>query len=197
MTPFPKEKGLSPSRITKRGVCGISRRFQRLFPAPGQVPTRYSPVRHSVPRPKPGSSFDLHVLSMPPAFVLSQDQTLMLNPRNTQAQLHQSAPGSTRAVTFAQTFRNLEKMHKNDVPFAKQHSRNRRPHIPSNKSQCQRANGRGKIHALKPQNKRSGPMHRRPGTGTDEGIIPPAPGEHKAVKPPVSLTDDMSGVCNM
>ena len=28
------------------------------------------------PRPKPGSSLHLHVLSMPPAFVLSQDQTL-------------------------------------------------------------------------------------------------------------------------
>ena len=26
-------------------------------------------------------SFDLHVLSMPPAFVLSQDQTLKFNPR--------------------------------------------------------------------------------------------------------------------
>ena len=29
-----------------------------------------------IPRPKPGSPFDLHVLSTPPAFVLSQDQTL-------------------------------------------------------------------------------------------------------------------------
>ena len=29
-----------------------------------------------VPTPKGGSSFDLHVLSTPPAFVLSQDQTL-------------------------------------------------------------------------------------------------------------------------
>jgi hypothetical protein len=28
------------------------------------------------PRPKPGSSLHLHVLSTPPAFVLSQDQTL-------------------------------------------------------------------------------------------------------------------------
>ena len=29
-----------------------------------------------IPGPKPGSPFDLHVLSTPPAFVLSQDQTL-------------------------------------------------------------------------------------------------------------------------
>ena len=53
-------------------------------PVRGRLPTRYSPVRHSVPRlsgPKaflPRASFDLHVLSTPPAFILSQDQTLML-----------------------------------------------------------------------------------------------------------------------
>ena len=29
-----------------------------------------------IPGPKPRSPFDLHVLSAPPAFVLSQDQTL-------------------------------------------------------------------------------------------------------------------------
>src|SRR4051794_36030897 len=61
------------------GVCGISRGFPRLSPTPGQVPTRYSPVRHSSPA-ETGKAFDLHVLSMPPAFVLSQDQTLMFNP---------------------------------------------------------------------------------------------------------------------
>ena len=61
----------------KGGVCGISRRFQRLSPTPGQIPTRYSPVRHSPP-PEGGFPFDLHVLGMPPAFVLSQDQTLKL-----------------------------------------------------------------------------------------------------------------------
>ena len=47
--------------------------------------TRYSPVRHSnIPFHPEGlpeiSPFDLHVLSTPPAFVLSQDQTLMFNP---------------------------------------------------------------------------------------------------------------------
>ena len=52
-------------------------------PLRGRLLTRYSPVRHSVclfPLPKRMSSktasFDLHVLSTPPAFVLSQDQTL-------------------------------------------------------------------------------------------------------------------------
>ena len=48
----------------------------------GRLPTRYSPVRHSVTYifpPKSSAvcaSFDLHVLSTPPAFILSQDQTL-------------------------------------------------------------------------------------------------------------------------
>ena len=48
----------------------------------GRLPTRYSPVRHyldTVFIPKESvciRPFDLHVLSTPPAFVLSQDQTL-------------------------------------------------------------------------------------------------------------------------
>ena len=59
------------------GVCGISHRFQWLSPTPGQIPTRYSPVRRCPP-PEGGFSLDLHVLGLPPAFVLSQDQTLKL-----------------------------------------------------------------------------------------------------------------------
>ena len=53
-------------------------------PVQGRLPTRYSPVRHSVKDsvlPKDSSvsaSFDLHVLGTPPAFILSQDQTLIL-----------------------------------------------------------------------------------------------------------------------
>ena len=41
----------------------------------GRLPTCYSPVRGSA-RPEGPSSLHLHVLSTPPAFVLSQDQTL-------------------------------------------------------------------------------------------------------------------------
>jgi hypothetical protein len=41
----------------------------------GRSPTCYSPVRHSS-HSKERFPFDLHVLSTPPAFVLSQDQTL-------------------------------------------------------------------------------------------------------------------------
>ena len=52
-------------------ICGISPSFPGLSPTSGHIPTRYSPVRHS-----PCGACDLHVLSMPPAFTLSQDQTL-------------------------------------------------------------------------------------------------------------------------
>ena len=48
-------------------------------PQRGRLPTCYSPVRHCTHRPKPTFSFDLHVLGTPPAFVLSQDQTLQFN----------------------------------------------------------------------------------------------------------------------
>ena len=53
-------------------ICGITRPLGRLSPTPWQVAhvlrTR-SPVALAGPH-------DLHVLSTPPAFVLSQDQTL-------------------------------------------------------------------------------------------------------------------------
>jgi hypothetical protein len=71
----------NPTRATPRadcsfpsqGVPGISGSFPPLSPAPGHIPTRYSPVRRS-----PCGALDLHVLGLPPAFVLSQDQTLRL-----------------------------------------------------------------------------------------------------------------------
>ena len=44
----------------------------------GALPTCYSPVRRSL-RAETLRSLDLHVLGAPPAFVLSQDQTLQLN----------------------------------------------------------------------------------------------------------------------
>ena len=64
-------------------LCGISSRFQLLSPCMRQVThallTR-PPLSHHVNCPKTLSKvapFDLHVLSTPPAFILSQDQTLV------------------------------------------------------------------------------------------------------------------------
>ena len=60
-------------------LCGISSRFQLLSPTEGQVAhallTR-SPLSHILQQAVSCASFDLHVLGMPPAFILSQDQTL-------------------------------------------------------------------------------------------------------------------------
>ena len=62
-------------------LCGISSRFQLLSPCMRQVThallTR-PPLSHQSIRRCQGASFDLHVLGTPPAFILSQDQTLML-----------------------------------------------------------------------------------------------------------------------
>ena len=44
-------------------------------PLLGRLPTCYSPVRRS-PATEVTFAHDLHVLSTPPAFILSQDQTL-------------------------------------------------------------------------------------------------------------------------
>src|SRR5215468_1205583 len=54
----------------------------------GRLPTCYSPVRRCTQGVAPLFSHDLHVLGTPPAFVLSQDQTLQLsleNPRRERA----------------------------------------------------------------------------------------------------------------
>ena len=69
-------------------ICGISPSFPGLSPTSGHVPTRYSPVRHS-----PCGACDLHVLSMPPAFTLSQDQTLRFI-HQPQHHPYQAAPQS-------------------------------------------------------------------------------------------------------
>src|SRR4051812_5847685 len=57
-------------------ISSIRRRFQRLSRSRGQV-THVLLTRSPLINPASwASSFDLHVLSTPPAFVLSQDQTL-------------------------------------------------------------------------------------------------------------------------
>ena len=63
--------------------CGISVRFQTLSPSERQVahalltrpPLRYTRINSKLNLQRV-SPFDLHVLGTPPAFVLSQDQTL-------------------------------------------------------------------------------------------------------------------------
>src|ERR1700741_4803303 len=54
----------------------MSPSFLGLSRSPGWVTHVLLTRSRLCPRPKPGSSLHLHVLSTPPAFVLSQDQTL-------------------------------------------------------------------------------------------------------------------------
>ncbi len=56
-----------------RALIHFSMGYSRLG---GRLPVCYSPVCRSYPQPKLGTSRDLHALDTPPAFILSQDQTL-------------------------------------------------------------------------------------------------------------------------
>ena len=74
---------LTPEPCGPVVLCGISVRFQTLSPCTGQVAhallTR-PPLGNFFPQQKASfqsTPFDLHVLGTPPAFVLSQDQTLI------------------------------------------------------------------------------------------------------------------------
>ncbi len=72
---------LTPGACTPVVLCGISTCFQVLSPCEGQLvhalltrpPLKTVPCKHSL------SPLDLHVLGTPPAFVLSQDQTLIFD----------------------------------------------------------------------------------------------------------------------
>ena len=73
---------LTPVPCSTVVLCGISRNFSLLSPCIGQVahalltrpPLKQFVASYSL------SPLDLHVLGTPPAFVLSQDQTLSFNP---------------------------------------------------------------------------------------------------------------------
>jgi hypothetical protein len=78
----------APRGFAPQDICGISPSFPGLSPTSGHIPTRYSPVRHS-----PRRACDLHVLSIPPAFALSQDQTLrFISAAKPKAQPRRSLP---------------------------------------------------------------------------------------------------------
>src|SRR5690348_4643123 len=63
---------------------GISPSFLGLSQSSGQVTHVLLTRSRLCPGPKPGSSLHLHVLGTPPAFVLSQDQTLREELLNSQ-----------------------------------------------------------------------------------------------------------------
>ena len=75
--PLSKRISLTPRRCLPVVLCGISSRFQLLSPCNGQVAHVLLTRPPLSSAPKGFAPFDLHVLSTPPAFVLSQDQTLI------------------------------------------------------------------------------------------------------------------------
>ena len=70
----------------------VLRQVSLTYPLPkGTLGTHYSPFRHC-PQSEDWFSFDLHALAMPPAFNLSQDQTLQL-------MSFERRPGGRRVMT--------------------------------------------------------------------------------------------------
>ena len=69
-------------------------------PQQGRFPRATHPCA-TPPRTEAREAFDLHVLSMPPAFVLSQDQTLMFNPN--KPTIHQMTGLSSKGPCPAQS----------------------------------------------------------------------------------------------
>ena len=70
------EASFTRADLGRQSTSGISPSFLGLSQSSGQVTHVLLTRSRLCPRPKPGSSLHLHVLGTPPAFVLSQDQTL-------------------------------------------------------------------------------------------------------------------------
>ncbi len=86
--PIPHRKSFPPPGHATSRVYSVLDPVSQAYPkVQGRSPTCYSPVRHSS-TPERAFPFDLHVLSTPPAFVLSQNQTLQTktNPHPKKAQ---------------------------------------------------------------------------------------------------------------
>ena len=77
-----RHKPFTPPGCPGVVLRGISTSFDALSPCMRQIihALLTRPPLESIQASSPESSFDLHVLSTPPAFVLSQDQTLVFNP---------------------------------------------------------------------------------------------------------------------
>ena len=84
---------LTPAPCSAVVSCGISICFQMLSPSQRQIvhALRTRPPLGYPQITPPVTPFDLHVLSTPPAFVLSQDQTLVFNPPASAAPLARSS----------------------------------------------------------------------------------------------------------
>ncbi len=85
--PIPCRKSISHPTMRWSGASGITTRFQELFRCTGQVGHALLTRSPLSPRQQAGIPFDLHVLSTPPAFILSQNRTLHKNIAESQKRL--------------------------------------------------------------------------------------------------------------
>src|SRR3569833_1962176 len=86
--PIPHRKSFPPPDHAASEVYSVLDPVSQAYPkVQGRSPTCYSPVRHSS-HSEERFPFDLHVLSTPPAFVLSQNQTLQTKPTKGQSGKH-------------------------------------------------------------------------------------------------------------
>ncbi len=96
--------------ISRTAYYGVLAPLSQSYPPlKGRLPTCYSPVCHFTHHPKVAFTYDLHVLGTPPAFILSQDQTLQLNPKLTRLALFKETPSwisniITQPVIFFASF---------------------------------------------------------------------------------------------
>ena len=119
--PLPDRKSFARPIMRSDGVIGYYRHFRKgtevppLFPCPGYVvhvfltrsPLTYRSVSFTI-RP-----FDLHALATPPAFVLSQDQTLQL--KSTSKRPDRSGPNDQiqlRAFILSARENDCHRLHK-------------------------------------------------------------------------------------
>ncbi len=106
--PIPDRKSFPPHHMRSMVISGIRPSFPSLSQSPGQI-THVLLTRSPLVYPK-ALPFDLHVLSTPPAFVLSQDQTLRRQPTT-----HHTPPHKRREHTAC--IRN--KREQNHIPLNK------------------------------------------------------------------------------
>ncbi len=110
-----RPKPLTSIRCRIKVLRGINPSFPGLFPCKGQVP--YA-VRTRAPVVSGASSLlplDLHVLGLPLAFILSQDQTLhrcSLNILRPTPKNHLPAPSLVSIYSYKLSWRDTSKMHR-------------------------------------------------------------------------------------
>ena len=141
-------------------------------------------------------AFDLHVLSMPPAFVLSQDQTLMFNPSKpaipADRQIHRHRPGPRTEDRTQQGPPNAQrKIPPRPAPSRRQTrpylaratgSPSRRPRIPSSPTMSINNPTASPPQAHTPETRRRGstliwplPPHRQYPSAVPQNITPECP----------------------